>query len=139
MVLMSSITSPAVRLPDLLGVASKLLDVVAPSLVSPSAAASLANASVGLVFNLIVPERSLANGICTSVTSFFGMLSATSTSCSIGVGSGWTVAVGLGNVPQLLCSVVPLKLPGLPCTCTVVCITVGEGKPQDGGGEVSNW
>ena len=104
MVLMSSITSPAVRFPARVGVASKLLP---PSLVfSASAAASLAYASVGLVFNLIVPDRSLAKGICTSVCT---------SECSIGVGSGWTVAVGLGNVPldPLLGSFVLKTLSGL--------------------------
>ena len=86
MVLMSSITSPAVRFPARLGVASKLL----PSSLVFSSAASLAYASVGLVFNLMVPERSLAKGMCTSLEP---------RSCSIGVGNGCTVAVGLGKVP----------------------------------------
>lgn len=119
MVLMSSITSPAVRFPALLGVASRLL-LVPPSLVFSSAAASLAYASVGLVFNLMVPERSLAKGMCTSLWQ---------ASCSIGVGSGWTVAVGRGSVPPLDSFVLKTLwfASGLVWwTCTVVCITVGE-------------
>ena len=87
---------------------------------------------------MIVPERSLAKGICTSLLWQW--------SCSIGVGNGWTVAVGLGSVPHPPDSFVLKTLwlvSGLGWTCTVVCITVGEvevgeGRPQTGG-VGSNW